>query len=273
MNKIFRILILINVLGLISLFAEQTPPEESHAYMMGSASGVDDVKLKLQSAGFEVIGAYAINEAKQLTTVIYTNAALKSMANQEGRGFVAIGRVLVNGETGTVSLSNPVYFGKAFMQKDADFTQVAAHKQALENAFGKVEVSADKLEYDDLEDYHFMMSMPYYEDSDELAEGKNADLLAKAEASPNHLFTLTLSEGRHLVGMKLSPSTSEFPLKVGVQNAGLLPYTVLIEEDKAISMASKYYIAVSYPMLSMGDFMAISDVPDIITEELEAVFK
>ncbi len=273
MKKIVRVLMLVSALASGLLFAGETPPDGANVYMSGSAAGVDDVKAKLQTAGFEVIGAYRVNEEKKLTTVIYTSASLKSMADKEGRGFAAIGRVLVNGEDGTVSVSNPVYFGKAFMQKETDYAKDAANKKALENVFGTMEPSKDKLEYDDLAGYHFMMGMPYYEDTDELAEGKNADLLAKAQASANHLFTLTLSEGRHLVGFSLSQETSSFPLKIGVKNAGLLPYTVLIENDKALAMAPKYYIAVSYPMLSMGNFMTISDVPDDIVDELKAIFK
>ncbi len=273
MKKVLQIFMLVSALTSGILSAGETPPEEAHVYMLGSASGVEDVKGKLQAAGFEIIGAYNVNEAKKLTTVIYTSASLKSMANKEGRGFSAIGRVLVNGEDGTISVFNPVYFGKAFMQKEADYAKDAANENALVKAFGEMKPSEDKLEYDDLAGYHFMMGMPYYEDTEELAEGKNSELLAKAQASPNHLFTLTLSEGRYLVGLNLSDATSEFPLKIGVQNAGLLPYTVLIEDDKALTMAPKYYIAVSYPMLSMGNFMTISDVPDAIVDELEAIFK
>lgn len=273
MKKLIPILMLLNSFVLGILQADDTAPEEAHVYLSTSGLSVNDVQTKLKTAGFEVIGTYLINAEKKLTTVVYTNAAMKSMANKEGRGFAAIGRVLINEEDGTVNVSNPVYFAKAFMQKDADYSQDAKIKQALESAFGTMEPSVDKLEYDDLAGYHFMMGMPYYEDGDELAEGDNATLLSKAQASSHHLFTLELSKGRYLVGLSLSETTSAFPLTVGVKNAGLLPYTVLIEDDKAIALAPKYYIAVSYPMLSMGDFMEISDVPDIIVEELEAVFK
>jgi len=53
----------------------------------------------------------------------------------------------------------------------------------------------------------------------------------------------------------------------------LLPYTVLIEGDKAYTLHAKYYLALSYPLLSMGQFMTISSVPDAIERKLKKAIK
>jgi hypothetical protein len=48
---------------------------------------------------------------------------------------------------------------------------------------------------------------------------------------------------------------------------------VLIEENEAKIMHPKYYLAVSYPKLSMGQFMTISSAPDDIEEYFKGLFQ
>ena len=61
--------------------------------------------------------------------------------------------------------------------------------------------------------------------------------------------------------------------KIGRANAAVLPYCVSIENGLASSLAAKYYLAVSYPLLSMGEFMTISTVPGAIKQDLSKPFK
>jgi hypothetical protein len=63
--------------------------------------------------------------------------------------------------------------------------------------------------------------------------------------------------------------TEGFVNKIGADKAILLPYTILIEGGKAYALHPKYYIALSYPLLSMGQFMDISSVPDAIEKALK----
>lgn len=48
---------------------------------------------------------------------------------------------------------------------------------------------------------------------------------------------------------------------------------VLIEDNEAKIMHPKYYLAISYPKLSMGDFMSISSTPDDIEDYMKGLFK
>lgn len=48
---------------------------------------------------------------------------------------------------------------------------------------------------------------------------------------------------------------------------------VKIERKEATILHPKYYIALSYPKLSMGQFMTISSVPGEIEDDIEAAFK
>jgi len=255
---------------------EEAAPKVVHAYLIGKFMSAEEVSSKLTKAGFEVTGTYLVNKKNKLQTVVYTSAALKAMANKPGRGFMGIGRVLIDGKNNQVSFSNPVYFGKAFMQDSADYAAMKKVKDQLTSAFEGLKVSSDKWAYADLSDYHFMVAMPYYQDSIVIGEGSVDSLVKKAESykkGKSHLFTVKLAENKYLVGYNLSKRTAKFPEKIGVQNAGLLPYTILIENNEARILAPKFYLAVSYPQLTMGQFMKIATVPGAIEKDLSKPFK
>ena len=255
-----------------------TKPAEAEVstYLVAAYVDADAAQAKLTEAGFDVVAAYKVDKKGQYITVVFTNAAMKAAADKTDRGFAAVGRLLVNNEKREIRITNPVYFGKAFMQDEFDYQAALAIEKSLSDAFGPFTGSADKWEFDGLAGYHFMMGMPYYEESAILSEGDNAELLEKAKAykkGKNLIFELQISEGRTLLGYALSKRTSKFVKKVGYQNAGLLPYTILIEDGKAKMLAPKYYIAISYPQLTMGEFMTIASVPGAIEKDLAKPFK
>ena len=258
--------------------AVPTKPKEEKVstYLIGAYADVDAVKTKLTEAGFEVVTAYKVDKKGKYTSVVFTNDALKAAADKTDRGFAAVLRVLVNNEKQEISITNPVYFGKAFMQDDFDYQAAVKIQESLTNAFGELKNSADSWEYEGLAGYHFMMGMPYYEESTVLAEGDNAELIEKAKSykkGKNLIFELKIGEGRTLLGYALGKKTSKFVKKIGYQNAQVLPYTILIEEGKSKMLAAKYYIAVSYPQLTMGEFMTIASVPGAIEKDLAKPFK
>ena len=249
---------------------------EVSTYLIGAYADVDAAKAKLAEAGFEVVAAYKVDKKGKYTSIVFTNAALKAAANKTDRGFAAVLRLLVNNEKQEISITNPVYFGKAFLQDDFDYQAALSIEKSLTDAFGTLTPSADKWEFDGLAGYHFMMGMPYYEESAVLAEGDDAELLEKAKTykkGKNLIFELKIGEGRTLLGYALGRKTSKFVKKIGYQNAQVLPYTILIEEGKAKALAPKYYIAVSYPQLTMGEFMTIASVPGAIEKDLSKPFK
>ena len=251
-------------------------PKEVNAYLIGKTMTSAEVSTKLADAGFEVLGTYLVNKKNKLETVVYTNDALKAMANKPERGFVGVGRILIDGKNNQISVSNPVYFGRAFMQDDVDYSVFKKIKETLMSTFEGLAPSSDKWVYEDLADYQFMTMMPYYQDSAVVGEGSTDKLLKQAESYKKgklHLFTLKLAEGKYLVGYELSKRTAKFVEKIGVDKAGLLPYTILIENDEARILAAKFYLAVSYPQLTMTEFMKIATVPGAIEKDLSKPFK
>lgn len=243
-------------------------------YLQGNYIDIDTAKSKLKAAGYEIVAVY--KPVKKGHTIIFTNDALKAEAAKPGRGHAAILRLFIDDKEKTISFSNPVYFGKAYMQDDYNHEVFNAQLENINKAFPGLKGSIDKWKFDDLADYHFMVSMPYYEDQDIVGKGPNSELLAKADKykkGKKKIFEIKLSKNSTLLGYELGKRTSKFTKKIGRANAGLLPWTVLIEDSKARAMSAKYYIAISYPLLDMGGFMGIMTVPGAVVKDLEKVFK
>jgi hypothetical protein len=239
-------------------------------YLIGEHISVDTAKQKLQDAGFEIVATYS--PVKKGTTIVFTNDALKAEGAKPGRAHAAF----VDDKEKMISLTNPIYFGKAFMQDDFNYEVFATQLNAINKAFPNLKPSIDKLNFDKLSGYHFMMGMPYYNDPDLLGEGANEELLAKAKKYKKgkfFIYELKLSDNSTLVGYELGRRTKKFVKKVGRANAAILPWSISIENGKATALNAKYYIAISYPLLTMNDFMGIATVPGAIEKDLSKPFK
>lgn len=277
MKKFYSLLMSVLVLGFCGC-AGTAPEAEAgvkvekviSTYKVGSYSDVEGVKSKLSTAGFEVVGTYKSDAG---TTVLFTNAGMKAMANKPSRGFAAVGRLLVDENNKQLSIANPIYFGKAFMQKEYNHATSAAALASLEKAFGPLKDSEDKWEFAGLADYHFMMSMPYYADMDVVGTGSTAELVAKAKAAKGTTAVVQVGADSYVAFVELDKRTSGFVKKIGSQNGEILPYAVLIEGGEAKALNAKYFIAISYPLLTMTEFMGIATVPDAITKGLQKIFK
>jgi hypothetical protein len=250
-----------------SLFAKDVSGYE-YATLKSSA----DVKSALSNNGFKVVGEYDAMGNPNYHVVAFTCPTMTNAASKEERGFAGVQKVLVDKKNNTLVFTNPEYFMRAFLQDD--FKEESAEKinKKLAAAFGKMTSSADTLDDEDIGEYHFMMGMPYYDDMVEIGEGP--DLLAKLKknAGDNLVFELKLKNAT-LVGVAMPTEKGEgsyLPKIKGEKHAAFLPYMVLIEDNKAKIMHPKYYLAIAFPKLSMGEFMAISstpgDIEDYMTE-------
>ena len=277
MKKIYTLIMSALVLGFCGC-AGVSPEAEAGVkvekvvatYKIGAYADVESTKSKLASAGFDVVGTYKTDAG---TSVLYTNAAMKAAANKPTRGLAAVGRILVDDERKQISIANPVYFGKAFMQKEYSHATASAVLGSLEKAFGPLKDSTDKWEFAGLAGYHFMVGMPYYEDMSVVGEGSTANLVAKAQAAKGTTAVVKLGEDRYVAFVSLDRRTNGFVKKIGTQNGQLLPWAVLIEDGQAKALSAKYFIAISYPLLTMTEFMTIATVPGAVEADLKKIFK
>jgi len=241
------------------------------AYIRAKYIDVNEAKATLEKAGFTILSVAAVNKKGDLTSIVFTNKDLTTMASKSNRGFSASLRLLVNKKDHHISITNPLYMAKGFMQDEFDekipketLAKITANFKTLLN-------SKDQLKFQLLPKYQFMHGMPLYQDMITVATGKN--LLEKVQKHKRVVFIQKLDNGSTLVGIKLRKRTNKFIDKIGTNNAALLPYPILIEDGKARILDPKYYISVMYPRLQMSEFMTIATVPGAIVKDCERVFR
>ena len=241
------------------------------AYLRGAFMEVADVESKLKSAGFDILTSASVNKKGTLISVVFTNKDLIGMASKAQRGFMATLRVLVDTKEKSISITNPLYLTKGFLQNDFDEKSAKKLLVQIIEVFPKLKNSKDALKFQLLPKYQFMNGMPHYEDMIEVASGD--DLLERLKDNKKVVFTQKLENGSTLVGVKLSKRTRKFTKRIGRNNAAMLPYPILIEDGKAKILDPKYYISYMYPMLKMTEFMTIATVPDAMIRDCERVLR
>ncbi|ADV46068.1 hypothetical protein [Nitratifractor salsuginis] len=255
------------VLSLFVFFAAAGAQAKSvPAYFTAPYHSVGSVKSALNKSGLQVLATYHPAGKGYLNVILYTNASLKRAAAKPKRGFAAVQRVLVNSKAKTVLATNPEYWLRAFLQGQYKPGMEAPVTRALGKALGKLSPSKDALPSGKLAKYHFMFGMPYYDEMITLKKGKHFSVA-------NRVFTLSLPNGSKVVGVRMPRSVESFISKIGEDKALVLPYMVLLEKGEALMLNPKYYLAISYPRLSMGQFMKISDIPGKIEKALKNSIK
>lgn len=241
------------------------------AYLRAKFMDAKTVEEKLKAAGFDIVATVPVNKKGTLLSVVFTDESMLKIASKENRGFMASLRVLVDSKEKTISITNPIYMAKGFLQND--YNEKAAKKilDKLITQFSGLKNSKDLLKFQLLAKYQFMNGMPYYENMIEVASGD--DLLERIKDNKKVVFTQTLENGSTLIGIKLGKRTRKFTKRIGRNNAAMLPYPVLIENGKAKILDPKYYISYMYPMLKMSEFMTIATIPDAIVKDAQRVFR
>lgn len=250
------------------------PTGDVSTYLRGAYVSVSDAEAKLKAGGFEILSTF--ESVKDGKTIVFTCPTLKAEGAKPNRANVAVMRLFVDEQEKAIAVTNPVYFGKAYMQKEYNHAVFSKVKAKIESAFPSLKDSEDKMSFSNLAGFHFMIGMPYYEDVEVLGEGTTAELIAKAKnykKGADVAFELKLSDNTTLLGYALGGGTKRFVSKIGRQNAGLMPYPVVISGGKATMLKAEYYIALSYPLLTMMEFGGIASVPGDIIKDLNKPFK
>ncbi|MEA1954609.1 MAG: hypothetical protein U9O24_09485 [Campylobacterota bacterium] len=241
------------------------------AYLRGKFMDVKTAKATLKKAGFDIVAVTPVNKKGDLISIVFTDSNIEKMASKPNRGFAASLRLLVNIKDKHISITNPLYMAKAFMQKTFDEKIAKTTLVKITSTFTGLLNSKDTLKFQLLPKYQFMNGMPHYEDMTVVARGNN--LLEKIKNNKKVLFIQKLENGSTLIGVKLGKRTQKFTARIGTNNAGLLPYPLLIENGEAKILEPKYYISIMYPLLKMSEFMTIATVPGAIIKDCEKVFK
>jgi len=130
---------------------------------------ITETKQKLTDAGFTIVGQYS--PFGNNTIIITTNEdSLRIAALSERGAYGAPQRIAISqfGDEVEVSFANPLYYEKAYWLK----ASMAGVDKALKDALGFVKTfgSEDGLTAKQLKKYHYMISMPYFDDPYEYDE-------------------------------------------------------------------------------------------------------
>jgi len=254
--------------GLSAEFTFDKAPKEMSAYYSSKLQPLATVQSKLKKNGFKIL----------VTTKVVGNQNVITITNRElqaTNSYLATLNVLVNSSANEIRVQNPSYFGSAYLQDKYTYGQFKSTLNALEKALGTMNEVQEKSDFADLPDYNFMFGMPHFSDAITITTG---DEVYKKLDNPNvakHIaYKLSLPNGNILVGHKLEKETNSFLKTIGQQkNAQLLPYQALVFANQVQILNPKYYLALSLPLLSMGEFMKISSTPDLIQKDIKNVYK
>lgn len=248
----------ITTLATMALLSTTLMAESVSTYLVGTSASTGDVKSKLEANGFEIL-------ATTNNVITITNSEL-----QATNTYLATLQVYVSGSD--VRVQNPAYFAAAYLDSSYKKGQFSATTNSLTKALGNLKGSIEKLDAEDLGSYHFMMGMPYFNEPVTLSKAEK--VYEKIAGNKSVSYSLTLPNGSILVGHKLAKSTNSFLKVLGqTKNAQILPYEALVFSNQVKIMNPKFYLALSLPQLSMGEFMQISDIPDKIETDIKNAYK
>lgn len=252
----------------------------------------DEVKAKVEGAGFEIVGSYSPYEGAIILAI--TNEDLKkSAASSDFGGYAAGQRVSITkvGEEIQVSYSNPLYFADAYRIEDTSGAKSAL--SSLQSGLGNVETYGTgdkKLTSKDLRKYHYMFGMEYFDDPSELAEYDSYDEavaavekgLAEGRGGVTKVYRIDIpGKDETVFGVALTDSGcsgDEYIMsrvdKEDIRSTAHLPYEILVSDGDVYALYARFRIAISYPHLPMiqsktgATFFNIMCAPNAIEEAL-----
>lgn len=287
------------VTTLLSLIAIVGYGQRLKPYTLASKSteSMEQVKAKtkesLKTAGFDILGEYRPAADIDRYLIVISSPDLIAAVKQIGNltGFASALRVGITkeGETVIVSYTTPAYWANAYFQDN--YTKVAMHinkvTAALGKAIGKQSTfgSEEGETIDDLREYQYMMGMPEFDDTEELADFDSyqaavAHIDKKLKEGVSNVAKVYEIEvpGKQLklYGIALKGTTGEeqfLPIIDGStpKHTCFLPYEILVMGEEVHMLHGRFRIALSFPDLTMMTFSKIMATPGDIEELLEAI--
>jgi hypothetical protein len=250
------------------------------------------VSDSLTTAGFEIAGQYS--PVPETNIIVITNDQLKTIAAESDRGAYAAGqRISISLYDGRVEVGfvNPLYIQHAY-RLEADMQPVY---DSLTAALGHEKFCGGgnkKMTARKLRKFHYMMTMPYFDDPSELGSFDSYEDavaavekgLAREDDGLTRIYRIDMPGGQQTVfgvGMKATGEEDKnideaYQMKIvdfeGCQKRAYFPYEVLVTGKDVEALHMKFRMAVHFPNLSMTGkhgFTKLMPFPKAIEKELE----
>lgn len=291
-----RLLLLFSIFLMVqtTIFSQ----EHSAYFQVGTSSEsmettAESVKSALQNSGFNIIGEYNPANSKNLAVICYTRPDLEKIAlGFTDRGALAAALKIGLKKEGNlikISMINPMYLFYGYFVKGVDKQEAALVKisEDAKNAMKKIGSDfipfGGNLDKEKLQNYHYKVMMPYFEDAEELNRFSSFEdglkiiqnNLAKGKGNTKKVYELVYTDKKIAVfgvGL-LNPENGEpkFLPIVGEENVAAMPYEIILQGNTATILPGKYRLAISWPELTMGTFMKIMSTPGDIKDTLEGL--
>lgn len=282
-----------NALFLLLVFGASLAQADPYKpYVLANTAPAAEVKAKLTAAGFVVVGEYKPYDGAEV--IVVTSDALKTEAAKSDRGgYGAVMRVAIStkNDGGTqVSYTNPAYWANGYRMKNELGDVAATLKKAL--GFDKTFGSEDGLTKKKLRKYEYIRwVMPNFTDQVDLATYPSHKKAVKAiEANLNAdkgnttfvyrvdipgkdqtVFGMGLKGEHDGADKKAMATLSKFT--GDPKHTAYMPYEILVSGKKVEMLHGKFRIALSFPDLTMSQFLDIRNAPDGIEKAAKAVAK
>ena len=256
------------------------------------------IEENLKAQNFQILGSYIPAKDPNRQVIVFSSQELKQAVRQIGglSGFALAWRVGITkeGAANTISYTTPEYWGNAYFRSDFEKVKslYSTYGQKLALALaacgengGKKFGSEEGLSIDKLQDYKYMFGMPKFH-STKLLKGfttyeeaiSTIDAnLAKGVINLKSIYSIELKDQKlKLYGVGLSGEDGEeiFVPKIDLgdpKHTAFLPYEFLVVGNEVHMLHGRFRIALSFPDLSMGQFMKIVSTPPSIKRMIEKV--
>jgi hypothetical protein len=251
------------------------------------------VKTALGTKYFDIIGSYHPEGSPNLSVIVYTRKDLQNaVLFVEDRGGLAaalkVGLVKKEGEI-IISYLNPDYLFNAYLMGEYPKVQSKLNKtstdikEAMKSLGNEFTEFGGSLSTDELQEYHYMMMMPYFKDPVKLNTFSSFEQglktirknLAAKKGNTLKVYELVFADREVAVFgigvLDAEEGEGAFLPIVGEAHVAAMPYEIILEGNTVTMLHGKYRFALHWPELTMGTFMKISSMPGNIEKMLEAV--
>lgn len=287
------------ILLLFSGISAYSQSELSSYYSLGSKSSPLhevslEVKNALEKSGFEIIGEYNPEESKYMKVIVYTRDDLKKITfGVKDNGALAAALkvgLFRKGDVTEISMLNPEYLFYAYLRDNIkDYSRLKMisdeAKKALRTVGNEFEPFGGMLEIKKLKKYHFMIGMPYFDNSVVLQDFASFNSgvttirnnLEKEGGNAIKVYELIDNESEVAVfGVGLlnkDYGEAKFLPIIGEDHIAAMPFELIIVGKRASMLHGKYRIALHWPELSMGTFTKIMSTPGKVEDYMKALTK